>query len=63
MLLQNFVERIVQRVAFDNVALTLLLIWTGLMGIARIVMHDVNDFPAMMYSDNRYINVFRRLVG
>jgi len=26
----DFVDRIVQLVAFDNVALTLLLVWTGL---------------------------------
>jgi len=28
----NFVERIVRLVAFDNVASTLLLVWTGLKG-------------------------------
>jgi len=39
----DIVERIVQLVAFDNVASTLLLVWTGLKKSDRSVLHTLTD--------------------
>jgi len=48
------VERIVQLVAFDNVASTLLLVWTGLNNIAMMAMMMLRPslrltFPSSIY--------------
>ena len=43
----NIVERIVQLVAFDSVASTLLLVWTGLKACACYFRHALRDEPAI----------------